>query len=71
MTNAQLYKVLKTHKYIIVHNWIGVPCGINCKAALHLSLQKTPDINMRKASHIASYRPCSLQEYISTKIGFL
>ena len=71
MTNAELYKALKNNKYVIVRNWIGIPCGINSQIVLLMTKKKNIKWTPRKHSKIASYRPCTFQEYITNKIGYL
>jgi hypothetical protein len=71
MTNAQLYKAITNNKYIVVRNWIGIPVGINCGIALKLQKEKPWETLPNKASQIQSYYPCSFQEYITEKIGYL
>lgn len=71
MTNWQLLKALQNHKYIVVRNWIGLTVAVNCRIALKLSIDKTPDVPMGKVSQVASFYPCSFQEYITKKIGYL
>lgn len=71
MSNAQLYKAIANNKYIIVHNWLGMPVGINCKICLKLQTKKQWETHPNHTSHIEGYYPCSFQEYISKKIGFI
>jgi len=69
MTNGQLYKALSSNKYVVVRNWIGIPLGLNSKIALKLCREDVEKMSNRKSSHIMSFYPCSIHEYISKKLS--
>jgi hypothetical protein len=71
MTNAQLYKAMENNKYIVVTNRSGTNIGVNCKIALKLQIDKAWETNPNYTSFIQGFYPCSFQEYITKKIGYL
>lgn len=72
ITAKRVKEVFETNKFVILTHWSGWEIGINCKTINtkmgRLNFTKS---KLRMKTRYISFRPCSLNEYISKKGYFI
>ena len=72
LTKRQVVKALKENKYLLLRTAnFGIIYGVNCKVlSLKNNVNSTEDNRLDEETCYASFKPCSLNEYISHKMPF-
>ncbi|MFZ2432505.1 MAG: hypothetical protein WAW57_15305 [Lutibacter sp.] len=72
LTKRQVVKALQENDYILIRTAaFGIIYGVNCKVLnFKNNIESTKDDKLDEETCYESFKPCSLNEYISHKMPF-
>jgi hypothetical protein len=70
ITATQIFEVCQQNKYIVARYIDGQLVGINCAVSRIPKLKEKAGRYKDNHTCYVSYRPCSLNEYITNKVKF-